>query len=71
MISGAKHSQLRQRLLTWSGHVTSWVDEPGLCVLVVRYEDMKAKPIAHQVGRWREGMSEEIAETDRLGGRGE
>jgi hypothetical protein len=40
------HNQLRQRLLTWSGHVTSWVDEPGLRVLVVRYEDMKADPIA-------------------------
>ena len=36
------HSQLRQRLLTWSGHVTSWVDEPGLRVLVMRYEDMQA-----------------------------
>jgi len=35
------HNQLRQRLLTWSQHVTSWVDEPGLRVQVVRYEDMK------------------------------
>lgn len=39
------HNQLRQRLLTWSGHVTSWVDEPGLRVHVVRYEDMQADPI--------------------------
>jgi Sulfotransferase domain len=35
------HNQLRQRLLTWSGHVLSWVDEPGLPVHVMRYEDMK------------------------------
>lgn len=36
------HNQLRQRLLTWSQHVTSWVDEPGLPVHVVRYEDLSA-----------------------------
>ena len=34
------HNQLRQKLLTWSGHVISWVDAPGLQVTVVRYEDM-------------------------------
>jgi aryl sulfotransferase len=38
------HNQLRQRLLTWSGHVKSWVDESGLPVLVLRYEDMSALP---------------------------
>jgi hypothetical protein len=37
-------NQLRQRLLTWSGHVRSWVDESGLPVLVIRYEDMSAQP---------------------------
>ncbi len=36
------HNQLVQRLLTWSGHVKSWLDEPDLDVQVVRYEDMKA-----------------------------
>ncbi len=40
------HNQLRQKLLTWGGHVTSWVDEPGLRVLVVRYEDLKADTLA-------------------------
>jgi len=40
------HTQLRQRLLTWSGHVTSWVDEPDLRVQVVRYEDLKADTAA-------------------------
>ena len=39
------HNQLRQKLLSWSGHVTSWVDEPGLRVLVVRYEDLAADPL--------------------------
>ena len=36
-------NQLRQRLLTWSGHVKSWVDESGLRVCVMRYEDMSAQ----------------------------
>ncbi len=36
--------QLRQRLLTWGGHVLSWVDEPELPVHVIRYEDMHLKP---------------------------
>lgn len=40
------HSQLRQNLLTWREHVLSWVDEPDLNVLIVRYEDTKADPIA-------------------------
>ncbi len=37
-------NQLRQRLLTWSGHVKSWVDDSGLPVWVMRYEDMTAEP---------------------------
>jgi aryl sulfotransferase len=36
--------QLVQRLLTWSDHVKSWVDESGLRLLVIRYEDMKDQP---------------------------
>lgn len=35
------HLQLRQRLLTWSGHVQSWVDKSELPITVLRYEDMK------------------------------
>jgi hypothetical protein len=38
-------TQLRQRLLTWSDHVLSWVDAPGIRLLVVRYEDLQARPI--------------------------
>jgi aryl sulfotransferase len=39
---GKLHNQLRQNLLTWSGHVKSWLEEPDLRVLVVRYEDLLA-----------------------------
>lgn len=36
--------QLPQPLGSWSGHVCSWVDAPGLPVHVLRYEDMLARP---------------------------
>jgi hypothetical protein len=36
-------NQLRQKLLSWSGHVVSWVDAPGIRVRVIRYEDMKLR----------------------------
>lgn len=35
--------QLRQRLLSWSGHVRSWLDAP-LTTLMLRYEDMLRDP---------------------------
>ena len=34
------HNQTRQRLLTWSEHVESWIDQSGLPVMILRYEDM-------------------------------
>jgi len=37
-------NQLRQKLLSWSSHVKSWADAPGMRVLVLRYEDMKQRP---------------------------
>jgi len=37
--------QLRQRLLTWSGHVLSWVDGAQMPVHVMRYEDMLLSPL--------------------------
>lgn len=37
-------NQLRQKLLTWSGHVASWAEAPGIRVQVVRYEDLKLRP---------------------------
>lgn len=36
--------QLEQVLLSWSGHVQSWVDESKLPVHVVRYEDLTRDP---------------------------
>ncbi len=39
------HFQVQQKLLSWSDHVTSWVDAEGLNREVIRYEDMKAKPL--------------------------
>ena len=38
--------QVRQRLGSWSDHVLSWVDAPGLRVEVIRYEDMLHAPEA-------------------------
>ncbi|MBN2009347.1 sulfotransferase domain-containing protein [candidate division KSB1 bacterium] len=35
---------LRQPLLTWSDHVESWLDDPELDVLLLRFEDLKADP---------------------------
>jgi hypothetical protein len=37
-------AQLRQRLSSWSGHVASWIDAPGLRRHLMRYEDMTARP---------------------------
>ena len=34
--------QLRQKLLTWSAHVLSWIEQRDLPVHLVRYEDLKA-----------------------------
>jgi hypothetical protein len=38
-------SQLRQRLLTWSGHVESWTNAENLNLEVLRYEDMLSDPL--------------------------
>ncbi|MBF0547628.1 MAG: sulfotransferase domain-containing protein [Candidatus Riflebacteria bacterium] len=43
---GKLNEQLRQRVLSWSGHVRSWLENSGLHVLIVRYEDMKKEPEA-------------------------
>mgnify|MGYP006288519809 FL=1 len=39
-------NQLRQKLSTWSGHVTSWVDQNEIPVHVMRYEDMCRNPFS-------------------------
>lgn len=38
--TGTGTMQLPQRLLTWSAHVSSWLDAPQLSPLLLRYEDM-------------------------------
>lgn len=47
LTAGARRGgpQLRERLLTWSGHVRSWLDAP-VKPLLLRYEDMLAHPEA-------------------------
>lgn len=35
---------LPQKLLSWSGHVSSWLDAPGRAPCLLRYEDMLADP---------------------------
>ncbi len=37
-----QHIQLRQRLLNWSGHVRSWLEQTDIPVHLIRYEDMQA-----------------------------
>lgn len=37
-------SQIRQRLMSWSGHVASWLSAP-LDICLIRYEDMHARPL--------------------------
>jgi hypothetical protein len=39
-------NQLRQRLLGWSAWQASWLEQGDLPVHLVRYEDMKADPVA-------------------------
>jgi aryl sulfotransferase len=38
--------QLRQRLLGWSGHVASWLEQTDVPVRLLRYEAMRADPFA-------------------------
>ena len=43
-VDAAEMPQLRQKILSWSNHVKSWVEAPGIRVLPIRYEDMKNTP---------------------------
>jgi aryl sulfotransferase len=38
------NTQVRQKLLSWSGHVTSWTMQNDFPLLVVRYEDLYDNP---------------------------
>ncbi len=57
------YPQLRQKLLTWSEHVTSWLDRHTPPLLLVRYEDMKLNPLATftKIARFLELPCEETA----------
>ncbi len=46
-------NQTRQKLLTWSAHVQSWAGVSAFPVYFLRYEDMKADPIAAFTGAVR------------------
>jgi len=39
------HNQLRQKLLSWSFHVKSWTEQTPFPVCILRFEDMKQKPL--------------------------
>jgi hypothetical protein len=38
-------SQFRQRLLSWSGHAASWLEQRDIPVHVLRYEDLQANTV--------------------------
>lgn len=38
------HMQLRQKLLSWSGHYLSWTEQSHFPVLLMKYEDMLQSP---------------------------
>jgi aryl sulfotransferase len=45
--------QLQQRLLTWSRHVLSWLDQSAIRLHVMRYEDMCRQPVEAFTGAVR------------------
>ena len=40
-----QHSQLRQKLPGWSGHIASWLDQTDVPVHLIRYEDLQADTV--------------------------
>jgi hypothetical protein len=60
------HLQLRQKLLSWSSHILSWVEAPGLRVHIVRYEDMHQRPQHTFTGIVRfAGLSDDLERVGR------
>jgi len=45
ILTGYRHAQTPQRLLDWSGHVNSWLDQVDVPIHVVRYEDLLADTV--------------------------
>lgn len=59
-------NQLRQYLSSWSGHACSWIDNGELPVHVVRYEDLKARPVETLAAALAfAGLARETAEIER------
>lgn len=58
---------LPQKLLSWSDHIRSWLDDATISVYMMRYEDMKERPIETFTGAIRfcglEHSEEEIEGT--------
>ncbi len=65
-------NQFRQKLITWSGHAVSWTQARELPVHLIRYEDMKQKPLETFTAAVRfigldcttEQISQALAESD-------
>lgn len=43
--SNGVSNQFRQKLLNWSEHVSSWLSQSEIAVLLIRYEDLHTNPI--------------------------
>jgi hypothetical protein len=59
-------NQLRQRLLDWSGHVASWLDQADIPTHLIRYEDLLADTARELAGALAfAGREATAAEIDR------
>ncbi len=62
--------QFRQKLLDWSGHVASWLEQADIPILLVRYEDLRADTAAVLRGvldfAQRPASEDEIAQAVRF-----
>ncbi len=43
---GRQHTQFRQQLPGWTGHIASWLDQTDIPIHLVRYEDMQTDTFA-------------------------
>lgn len=43
---GRQHTQFRQQLPGWTGHIANWLDQTDIPIHLVRYEDMQTDTIA-------------------------
>lgn len=55
--------QIFQKSLDWSSHVSSWLDQDRVPILVIRYEDLRASP-ASWLTKAAEFLELRISETD-------